>query len=266
METGYQRGFAMTDLAGRGKFEGVAKIIQFNSRFYIGSGLGVTAVILLLKFLGLPTWLKAAIIVGAALMLFWTVSSLLVSWYVYDYARVMQWEWMQSSLLHGPSRWANIHAGLDESTASLRRLLPGTDGVVVDIYDPHTMTEPSIARARRMYPATEPFAVGSARALPLPDADRDAAFLLFAAHELRDSEGRTQLLREVHRILKNDGRIFLVEHLRDLPNFVAFGLGFLHFHAGRSWLRSIGEAGFELSEQRRVTPFVCCFTLRKADP
>jgi SAM-dependent methyltransferase len=253
----------MTILASRGKFEGVAKIIRFNARFYIGSVLGVVAVVLLLKLIELPVWLKAAAMMSMVLMLFWTASSLLVSWYVYDYARVMQWEWMQSSLRNGPSRWANIHAGLDESTASLRRLLPCTDGIVVDIYDPQTMTEPSIARARRLYPAMEPFSIGSAKALPLPDVDRDAVFLLFAAHELRDSVGRTQLLREVHRILKNEGRIFLVEHLRDLPNFIAFGPGFLHFHTYRSWLRSIGEAGFELAEQRGVTPFVRCFTLRK---
>ena len=253
----------MTVLVSRGRLEGVAKILRFNTHFYIGSVLAVVAVVLLLTLIELPVWLKAAVMMGTALMLFWTASSLLVSWYVYDHSRLTQWEWMRSSLRHVPSRWANIHAGLDESTIALRRLLPGTDGVVVDIYDPHTMTEPSIARARRMYPATEPFEVGRAKALPLRNADRDAIFLLFAAHELRDPEGRTQLLREAHRALKNDGRIVLVEHLRDLPNFIAFGPGFLHFHARRSWLRSIGEAGFEVAEQRAVTPFVWCFTLRK---
>lgn len=41
-------------------------------------------------------------------------------------------------------------------------------------------------------------------------------------------------LREAHRVLSLDGQIILVQHLRDLPNFVAFGPGFLHFHAGRS--------------------------------
>jgi len=255
----------MTALASGGRFQGVAKIIRFNLRFYIGSALGVASVVLLLTLLRLPAWLKAAAVVGTALMLFWTLSSLLVSWYVYDHAGVTRWEWMRPRLQYAPPRWANIHAGLDESTASLRRLLAGTDGVVVDIYDPTTMTEPSIARARRMYPATEPFVVGSAKVLPLPDGDRDAIFVLFAAHELRDSEGRTQLLREAHRVLKNDGHILLVEHLRDLPDFVAFGPGFLHFHSSHNWLRSIGEAGFEVVEQRRVTPFVRCFTLRKED-
>ena len=245
--------------------DGVAKIVRFNTRFYFGSALAVVSATLLITLLKLPVWLRALAVLGTALTLFWTVTSLLVSWYVYDHAALTRWEWMQSRLRFAPSRWANIHAGLDESTASLRRLLPGTDGVVVDIYDPDTMTEPSIVRARQMYPATEPFHVGSVKRLPFPDGDRDAVFLLFAAHELRDAESRTQLLRETRRVLKNNGRIFLVEHLRDLPNFVAFGPGFFHFHAGRSWLRSISEAGLTVSEQVALTPFVRCFTLRKAE-
>ena len=254
----------MTPPAGRGRFEGVAKILRFNIRFYIASTLGLVGVVLMLVLLRLPFWFRAVVMMGAALMVFWMLSSLLVSWYIYDHAEVMKWEWMRPDLRSVPSRWANIHAGLDESTASLRRLLPDTDGIVIDIYDPHTMTEPSIARARRMYPASEPFEVGSAKALPLPDADRDAIFLLFAVHELRGPRDRTQLLREAHRALKKDGQILLVEHLRDLPNLVAFGPGFLHFHTNRSWLRSIREAGFEVVARRGVTPFVSCFTLRKA--
>lgn len=255
----------MTKSGARGSYEGVAKIIRFNSSFYLASAAGLIASMLVLAMLSLPLWLKAGVTLGMALMLFWTLSSILVSWYVYDHTGVTHWEWMRPSLLPKPQRWANIHAGLDESTACLRRLLPDTDGVVVDIYDPLVMTEPSIARARQLYPATEPFQVGSAEALPLPDADRDAIFLLFAAHELRHPERRTQLLREAYRVLKTDGQIVLVEHLRDFANFVAFGPGFLHFHAGRSWLSSIHDAGLRVVQQRGVTPFVRCFTLRKVD-
>ena len=255
----------MSDRADRGRFEGVLKIIRFNTRFYVGGVLGLVLVVPLLAFLPLPAWLKAAGWAGAALMLFWSLSSLAVSWYVYDHTGVMRWEWMRPQLHPAPQRWVNIHAGLDESTASLRHLLPRSDGVVVDIYDPEIMTEPSIARARQLYPATEPFQVGRAGAVPLPDGDRDAAFLLFAAHELRDGQGRTQLLREVHRALTIDGQIFLVEHLRDLPNLLAFGPGFLHFHAARQWQRNIADAGFEVTAQRRITPFVRCYTLRKVD-
>ena len=247
------------------RFEGVGKIVRFNTRFYIGSALGVASIVLLLKFLSLPVWFETVVAASAAMIVFWTLSSLIVSWYVYDIAGVTRWEWMRPCLWRSPSRWVNIHAGLDESSASLKRLLPGTDGVVVDIYDPARMTEPSIARARRMYPATNTFQVGSAEALPLPDSDRDAVFLLFAAHELRDSAARTQLFREAHRVLNKDGQLFLVEHVRDLPNFVAFGPGAFHFHSVRSWLNCIGDAGFEVVEHRGMTPFVRCFTLRKAD-
>ena len=248
---------------GHARFEGVAKIIRFNTRFYVASASGVVCAVVVLLMVRLPWWVRIPVVSGAALMAFWTLSSILVSWYVYDYAGVTRWDWLRPELPSAPCRWANIHAGLDESSAALRRLLPSADGIVVDIYDARTMTEPSIARARRMYPAAEPFAVGSAGALPLPDADRTMVFLLLAAHELREAGERTQLLTEVHRVLANDGRVLLVEHLRDLPNFLAFGPGYLHFHSRRSWLTNVREAGFEVARERRVTPFVRCFTLRK---
>ena len=246
-----------------GRFEGVAKIVRFNPRFYVASALGFVSAVLLLTLLRLPVWLRTLAGLGTALLLFWTLSCLFVSWFVYDHAAVTRWAWLRSSLAPLPSRWANIHAGLDESTAFLRQLLPGTDGVVIDIFDPATMTEPSIARARQISPATQPFLVGSAAALPLPDGNRDAIFLLFAAHELRDPKGRTSLLREAHRILAPNGRILLVEHLRDLPNLVAFGPGFLHFHSRDAWLRSIVDADLQVIAHRTITPFVHCFTLAK---
>jgi hypothetical protein len=66
MEIRYQGRFAMTALASRGRFEGVAKIIRFNTRFYLGSALGVVGGVLVLTLRGLPMWLKAAVMVGTA--------------------------------------------------------------------------------------------------------------------------------------------------------------------------------------------------------
>lgn len=246
-------------------FEGVSNIVRFNSGYYVGSALALGAAIIILSMRLLPLWLRTAALCGGIGFVFWTCSSLLVSWYVYDVTGVTRWEWIRDRLHLAPSRWVNVHAGLDQSTASLRRLFPGTEGEVIDIYDPKTMTEPSITRARRLHPATEPFQSGQACSLPLPDKDRDTVFLLFVAHEVRAMGDRTQLLRETNRILKERGRVVLVEHLRDLPNFLAFGPGFLHFHSGRSWRRSISNAGLQIEQQSRLTPFVCCFVLRKAD-
>jgi len=136
---------------------------------------------------------------------------------------------------------------------------------VVDIYDSGEMTEPSIARARQMYPSTEPFNPGKYDSLPLPDDVCDAVFLLFAVHEIRIAEHRTELLRETARVLREMGGVVLVEHLRDWKNFLAFGPGFLHFHSKRSWLRSIRDAGLSVEQESQITPLVQCFVLRKTN-
>ncbi len=247
------------------RFAGVLKIIRFNTRFYILSLIGLVLVIGILAFHVLPLWLGRLVVLGAVVMGFWTISSLLVSWYVYDFAGVTRWRWMRTQLDQVPGKWVNIHAGLDESTAALKMLFPDSESIVIDIYDAVEMTEPSIARARRMFPAEEPFVIGKFDSLPLPGGDRDVAFLLFAAHELRVPERRTQLLCETGRILRNSGEAVLVEHLRDWPNFLAFGPGFLHFHSERSWRKSIQEAGLQVERESTITPFVHCFFLRKVE-
>jgi SAM-dependent methyltransferase len=252
-----------TDSAFPGRFAGVLKIVRFNVQFYAASTLGILVAAVLIASRLLPRPIELIVVCGTAAIAFWTLSSLLVSWYVYDYVGVTRWDWMPGHVAPRAARWANIHAGLDESTSSLRKLFPGTQGVIVDIYDATEMTEPSIARARRMYPATEPFVTGKFDALPFPDSDRDLVFLLFAAHELRAAEHRTRLLRETARVLHRDGQAVLVEHLRDRANLIAFGPGFLHFHSERSWQRSINDAGLRIAQDFPITPFVRCFLLRR---
>ena len=248
-----------------GPFAGVIKIIRFNIQFYVISLVALVLVIGILATNLLPIWLERLVCLGAVVTGFWTLSSVLVSWYVYDFAGVTRWAWMPAQLHNVPQKWVNVHAGLDESTAALKKLFPASEGSVIDIYDPAEMTEPSIARARRMYPATEPFAIGTFDHLPLPDRERDEVFLLFAAHEVRQPDRRGQLLRESSRVLKSDGRVVLVEHLRDWPNFLAFGPGFLHFHSRRTWRNNVREAGLQIERESTITPFVHCFFLRKAD-
>ena len=255
----------MTKVNVEDRFAGVLKIIRFNIQFYVMSLIGLVLVIGILASHVLPLWLARLVFLGAVIMGFWTISSLLVSWYVYDFAGVTRWTWMRTRLDKAPRKWVNIHAGLDESTAALKVLFPDSESVVIDIYDAVEMTEPSIARARRMFPAKEPFITGKFDSLPLPGGDRDGAFLLFAAHEVRAPEHRTQLLCETSRILKENGEAVLVEHLRDWPNFFAFGPGFLHFRSERSWRKSIQEAGLQVERESTITPFVHCFFLRKVE-
>lgn len=246
------------------RFQGVVRIVRFNVQFYVLSGIGLTITAILLASRRLPSLLALMILCCATAGAFWTLSSLLVSWYVYDHVGVTRWHWLPGWIPIPPQRWANIHAGLDESTTALRDLFPGTEGCVVDIYDPKEMDEPSIARARQLHPSAETFRAGKYDALPLAEGSCDAILLLFSAHEVRAAEHRTQLLRETRRSLREEGYVILVEHLRDWKNFLAFGPGFFHFHSRRSWLGSIREAGLVVEGESHVTPFVECFLLRRA--
>ena len=248
----------------RGKYAGVLSILQYNWHFYAVSLCALVGIGALLWFRLLPRAGEALLIGAATLTAFWSLSSLLVSYYVYDYRGVTRWNWIPRILLFPPQQWLNIHAGLDESTLILTQFFPNTRYMVVDIYDPQEMTEPSIARARRLHPSLEPAVAGKLDALPLPDRDRDTLFLLFAAHEIRQPARRTEFFLESARVLADSGQLLLVEHLRDWKNFVAFGPGFLHFHSRDEWLRLAHDAGLTVEREDRITPFVRCFLMTKA--
>jgi ubiquinone/menaquinone biosynthesis C-methylase UbiE len=249
----------------RARYAGVLSILRYNLHTYAASLGALLAIATLLRFRLVPR-AGAALLIAAALIAFWSVSSLLASYYIYDYVAVMRWNWVPRALLFPPRRWLNIHAGLDESTLALAQLFPNTAHLVLDIYDAREMTEPSIARARRAHPSPQaaPDVIGKLDALPLPDRDRDTLFLLFAAHEIRQPARRAEFFREAARVLTGSGQLMLVEHLRDWKNFVAFGPGFLHFHSRAEWLRVARAAGLTVEREDRVTPFVRCFLMRKA--
>ena len=158
---------------------------------------------------------------------------------------------------------ANIHAGLDETSDLLQAQFPGAQLRVFDIFDAREMPEPSIARARELslrIDATEPV---DWRALPAADGEFDVVFLIFAAHELRSLDSRMTFFRELARVVKPSGKLVLIEHLRDLPNFLAFGPGFLHFFPRRQWLAASASAALQRDREFSITPFVRVFVFRR---
>jgi SAM-dependent methyltransferase len=238
------------------------KIFLYNRRFYMGA-VSAIAGALLIAFYTNPPWRTLALI-GALPALWWLCSSLLVSYYVYDRSPLYSLRWLDRCLSRSPERWVNIHAGLDETSERLAALFPSAEGRILDVYDRREMTEPSIAEARRITPAHLRTTGADWRALPLADHAVDTAFLIFAAHELRHSSARAQLFREVARVLRAGGELVLVEHLRDWPNFLAFGPGFLHFLPERAWRRAAEAASLRLKLRTSLTPFVHVFVLRHA--
>ena len=246
-------------LAARTSCQGLAQIFEYNRPFYLRTLGGILAAVILSRWVSgeFRAWLWLAI----AIALFWTCSSLAVSHYVYDRSGFYELRWLAGCLSHPPSRWIHIHAGVDEVSRTIRFIFPGSEGRVADIYDPREMTEPSIRRARCLAGVSSRAA--DPERLPASDGELDAAFAIFAAHELRRPETRARLFREAARILQTRGELVLVEHLRDWANFLAFGPGFLHFFPAAAWQNAAMAAGLRLRMRRRLTPFVQVFVFER---
>jgi SAM-dependent methyltransferase len=250
----------------RAKYDGVVSILRYNWHYYAASlciliGIGI--------LVGVRQWSRTVelVLIGAAcITAFWSFSSLLASYYIYDHIGVTRWNWIPPLMSPAPRRWLNIHAGLDDSTQKLAVLFPNAEHMVLDIYDPREMPEPSIARARRSHQPEKP--IGNARLddLPIPNQQCDAVFLLFAAHEIRQRKRREDFFLEVSRVLADSGELLLVEHMRDWKNFIAFGPGFLHFFSRREWLQAVQQAGLRITREDQLTPMVRYFFMKKLSP
>lgn len=245
---------------------GVRQIARLNWPFYAAALAAIVIASAALAAVPMPTSARGIVLVATGAAAFWTAGSLVASWIVYDRSPLMRWRWIREALGIAPVSWINVHAGLDESTAALRRLFVGTSSRVFDIFDPVEMTEPSIARARTLaLDAPDAFAAERVdfRDLPVQTGTIDVAFLLLSAHELRTDSARGALFAELHRVLVPGGRVLVAEHLRNWANFLAFGPGFLHFHARRTWARSFARSRFAIRSEFSITPFVRVFILRR---
>jgi SAM-dependent methyltransferase len=245
-----------------GKYHGMLQILRYNRPMFVKTGAAALAAILAVVLLPIPRPLGALVLAGVTAGVLWSVSSLLVSHWIYDLSPLGRWDWLTRLLPAAPQHWATLHAGLDETFGALNRVFPTASGTVLDFFDAAEMTEPSIVRARKLSLDREA-TPADFRALPLADGSQDAIFLIFAAHELRRPKSRERFFLEIARTLAPGGRAVLVEHVRDGWNFLAFGPGFLHFLPYREWLRLATVANLAVREDFRITPFVAVLVLEK---
>ena len=251
----------MSALPTRGRYQGVLQILQFNRRMYLMATAGVAAAALAWPFL--PTAGRIALLSGVVPAMFWIMSSLLVSHYIYDRFPLYDFHWIKRLLTRVPGRWVNIHSGWDETSGLLATIFPAEGNEVVNIFDPRTMTESSIRQARLMNQKVVPAISARYDRLPFEAGVFDTAFAIFSAHELRRHEERVDLFREIVRVLAPGGELVLTEHVRDWKNFLAFGPGFLHFFSRREWRKVASEAGLMVRTELAMTPFVHVYVLRK---
>ncbi|KNB60238.1 class I SAM-dependent methyltransferase [Chryseobacterium sp. Hurlbut01] len=242
----------------RKKFQGVLNILSFNRHFYI-FGIAVLAIIVIshqiFRWSDIMFWI---IIIS---FLYGLIMPLLVSAYVYDFSGYYNFKWLKKCKIDESEvkQILNINAGFDETSFIIKNNFPNADLNVFDFYDAERHTEPAIVRARKVslvYPNTQQMKSNS---MEISDHSVDLIFLLSAVHEIRLNEEKIQFLKECHRVCKPNGKVIMVEHLRDLPNFFAFSVGFTHFFSRKTWKNAFKNSGFTTFEEVKFTPFMSIF-------
>jgi hypothetical protein len=235
----------------RRPFQGVRNIIRFNWHFY---ALAAGLILLMAAF----HWCIPAVVVFVPMAI-----SLIASLYIYDLSGLYALAWVEPG---AAGTVVNIHAGFDETSAQLTRKFPGVHLLVFDFYDPVKHTEVSVKRARRAYP---PFP-GTRRivtnVIPMEEGSADRVFVTFSAHEIRDDSERLVFFKELNRVVHPAGYIQVTEHLRDLPDFLAYNIGAFHFLSRKSWLSIFAAAGLRIRSEKKINPFITTFILEKHDP
>ncbi|MBO9700532.1 MAG: methyltransferase [Sporocytophaga sp.] len=243
----------------RKPFQGVTNIILFNWHTFV-----IALVFVLLLTIGKYCFLDNIIITATIFAtLLSIVISLVTSLYVYDLTDLYKLSFLDKLITLKPASLVNINAGFDEISEVVKKKYPNSKFSVFDFYDPLLHTEISIERARKLYKPYQDTQVINTKAVPLEEGSVDVILLMFAAHEIRNEGERTFFFEQLRKAITIQGMIIVVEHQRDLINFVAYNIGFFHFYSKNNWLKVFTEAGLEVSKEIKITPFISGFALKK---
>src|SRR5439155_9387957 len=97
--------------SGREGFRGVLQIVRFNWPHYAAGTCAMALSLAALRLVSMPAALRVFTWIGALLVAFWTVSSLVASHWVYDRGGIYELRWITEALVDVPARWVNLHAG-----------------------------------------------------------------------------------------------------------------------------------------------------------
>lgn len=246
----------------RRKYQGVLNILSFNRHFYV---FGVIVLGLIMLFQYAFNWEFELVLLIIVVFLYGLLAPLFVSAYVYDFSKYYEFNWLNDLELNKNNSLniVNINAGFDETSFILKNKFQQSNLKVFDFYDDSKHTEKAIKRARKVslvYPNTERINTDS---IPMKENTVDILFLFSSVHEIRKHKEKIDFFNECRRVLKLNGKIVIVEHLRDLPNFLAFSIGFTHFFSKQTWEKVFKKTNLKLKEEIKFTPLMSVFVLNK---
>ncbi len=242
----------------RKPFQGVLNIVRFNRWKYIFSLF--LLLIMSCIYLNSNSLYQSIFLVLILVLAFFLSVSLLISYIVYDYSSLYQLPWLPNL---EKQNVLNVNAGFDEISDFLKEKYPEITLIKSDFFNSERHTEPSIQRARKIYPPQSDVVLINTEKIDFESDMFDSILLFFAAHEVRNEQERIAFFKELNRILKPEGKIYITEHLRDWVNFIPYSVGFFHFYSKNNWSKIVHSSDLKIEKEIKTTPFVSTFILTK---
>ncbi|WP_316766815.1 methyltransferase [Pedobacter frigiditerrae] len=243
----------------RKPFQGILNIIRFNWHFYVLAFVLIACLFTItVLFPSQLNWIYYLIIAGVTLG---TTLSLIASYYIYDYSNLYSLNWLDDFEVKQGSELLNINAGFDETSYLLKQKYANCNLAAMDFYNPAKHTEVSIERARKAYlpyPSTMQIETTN---IGLSPKSIDCVFIILAAHEIRDKQEQIIFFKQMKQALRADGKIIVVEHNRDIYNFLVYNLGCFHFFSQRRWKEVFRNSELVLIKTKKTTPFINVYYL-----
>ena len=244
----------------RKPFQGVTNIVRFNRHFYFLFIILSGVLVLITQFVSANFAL--VVFIGLVLMALGTVLSLVASWYIYDFSDLYKLNWLDAVQIPVGAQIANINAGFDETSILLANKFPQAHIAAYDFYNPIQHTEIAITRARKAYPPYPGTTIINTAAVSFAANSFDVIFGILTTHEIRDSAERIQFFSALKSSLKPGGKIIVVEHQRNIANFIVYNIGFFHFFSKHEWQKTFAGSGLTIENEFMITPFTRAFILQ----
>lgn len=242
----------------RRPFQGVFNIVRFNWHFYIVGLLFSSLFIIVPEYFDVRY--AASISLAGYAIISLMLLSLSISYYVYDFSDLYKLLWVDAN---NDELIINITAGYDETSPILKNKYPLNKIIIMDFFESLQKVEVSLQRARESTYDSDDIVHIQTNNIPIADSSVDMICIIFSAHEIRNNEQKVEFFKEVNRILKPSGRVYVAEHCRDFANFCAYTIGFFHFFSQKTWLNVFDRASLNIKNRLKITPFVSVFILQK---
>lgn len=146
-----------------------------------------------------------------------------------------------------------LHASFDPISPELEQIITPNNLSVYNIYGNRHEHDKAIEISNQIFPPSKREIMINPSNLPDKSESVDFILAITSLHEIMSQENRVAFFKEAKRVLKPDGKLIIVEQLRNKMNFLFFNIGAFHFASLTNWEKGISEGGLKIVKRGNIT-------------